>query len=142
MSTTNKVILIGNLGSDPEIRQLPSGEKVANFSIATQESYKDKDGEKQTIVDWHNIRIFNQALINIVEKYIKKGSKIYVEGSLKHSKYKDKLDNDRYYTFVKVNSSLHKLLLLDSIRNDNEEPVFNNQANNSKDYARMKDEGY
>jgi single-strand DNA-binding protein len=108
--TTNKVILIGNLGANPEIRQMQSGNFVATFSIATHESYKDNEGVKE-ITDWHNIKVFNPGIIQIVKKYLQKGSKVYIEGALKTTKYKDQQGNDRYSTFVKVS---HRLLMLDS----------------------------
>lgn len=138
-ATTNKVILIGNLGKAPEIRQLQSGNFVANFSLATHEHYKDKLGEKKEITDWHNVQVYTPGIIQIVEKYVQKGSKIYIEGALKYSKYKDKLGNDRSMTFIKVSDKNHKLILLDSKTNKEE---FNNDFNKNKDYKRMKEEGY
>lgn len=86
MAGVNKVILIGNLGRDPEIRAMESGRKVANFSIATTEVYKDKNGERQEKTEWHNI-VFWSPLADIVEKYVKKGSKLYIEGRLRTRTY-------------------------------------------------------
>lgn len=87
MSGVNKVIVLGNVGNDPEIRYMPNGNAVASFSIATSEQWKDKNtGEKQERTEWHNITIFGK-LAEIVEKYVKKGSKLYIEGKLKTDKY-------------------------------------------------------
>jgi len=83
MSSVNKVILIGNLGQDPDIRAMGSGDKVANLSIATSESWKDKSsGEKKERTEWHRVVIFNQGLVKVAENYLKKGSKVYIEGQL------------------------------------------------------------
>jgi len=98
--SVNKVILIGNLGKDPEIRHLENGATVANFSIATSENYKDrKTGEKVTQTEWHNIVAW-RGLAEIAEKFIKKGDKIYIEGKLKTRTWQDKEGNNRYSTEV------------------------------------------
>lgn len=99
----NKVFLIGNLGKDPEVRRLESGSTVAKFSLATNENYKDKAGEWQTITEWHNIVIW-RAQAERAEKELKKGSLAYVEGKLTHRSYKDKDGNDRYITEVVANT--------------------------------------
>jgi len=99
----NKVILIGNLGKDPEVRHLDNGASVAKFSLATNESYRDKAGEWQQNTEWHNI-IMWRFLAERAEKNLKKGSTIYVEGKLTHRKYQDKEGNDRYVTEVVANS--------------------------------------
>jgi len=96
----NKVILIGRLGIDPEVKHLEEGKAVANFSLATSESYKDKNtGERVETTDWHNIVLWNK-LAEISEKYLKKGSQVYIEGSLKTRKWKDRDGNDRWTTEV------------------------------------------
>lgn len=96
----NKVILIGRLGIDPEVKHLEEGKSVANFSLATSESYKDKNtGERIESTDWHNIVLWNK-LAEISEKYLKKGSQVYIEGSLKTRKWKDRDGNDRWTTEV------------------------------------------
>lgn len=96
----NKVILIGRLGIDPEVKHLEEGKTVANFSLATSESYKDKNtGERIESTDWHNIVLWNK-LAEISEKYLKKGSQVYIEGSLKTRKWKDRDGNDRWTTEV------------------------------------------
>jgi single-strand DNA-binding protein len=98
--SVNKVILIGNLGKDPEVRHLESGVAVANFSIATSESYKDKtSGERKTQTDWHNIVMW-RGLADVAEKYLKKGSSVYIEGKLKTRSWDDKEGNTRYTTEV------------------------------------------
>ncbi|MGB5305259.1 MAG: single-stranded DNA-binding protein [Gammaproteobacteria bacterium] len=96
----NKVILVGNLGKDPEVRYMPSGNAVANVTLATTESWKDKQsGEKQERTEWHNIVFYNR-LAEIVGEYLKKGSQVYVEGSLRTRKWQDKSGNDRYTTEI------------------------------------------
>ncbi len=96
----NKVILIGNLGKDPEVRYLPSGSAVANCTLATSESWKDKQtGEQQERTEWHNVVFFNR-LAEIVGEYLKKGSQVYVEGSLRTRKWQDKEGRDRYTTEI------------------------------------------
>lgn len=96
----NKVILIGNLGKDPEIRYMPSGSAVANITLATTESWKDKKtGDQQERTEWHNVAFFNR-LAEIVGEYLKKGSQIYVEGKLRTRKWQDKNGNDRYTTEI------------------------------------------
>lgn len=99
----NKVILVGNLGKDPEVRYMPSGAAACNFTIATTESWKDKQsGEKQERTEWHNISMFGR-LAEIAGEYLKKGSQVYVEGSLRTRKWQDKSGNDRYTTEVIAN---------------------------------------
>lgn len=95
----NKVILVGNLGRDPEVRSLDNGAKVAKFSVATNESYKDQAGEWQTVTEWHDVVVW-RALADRAETTLKKGSMVYVEGKLTHRKYQDKDGNDRYVTEV------------------------------------------
>ncbi len=95
----NKVILVGNLGKDPEVRTLESGAMVATFSLATSESYKDKNGERQTVTEWHNIVVW-RGLAEVADKYLKKGNQIYVEGKLKTRNWQDKDGNTRYTTEV------------------------------------------
>ena len=99
----NKVILIGNLGRDPEVRYLEGNVAVARFSVATNESYKDKKGEWQTATEWHDVVVW-RSLAERAEKQLKKGSQVFVEGKLTHRKYQDKDGNDRYVTEVVANS--------------------------------------
>lgn len=97
----NKVTLIGNLGKDPEIKSTQDGRELANFSIATTESWKHKNtGEKKTKTEWHNVVVFNQGLVGIVKSYVKKGSKLYVEGQLQTRKWTDNNGVDKYITEI------------------------------------------
>ena len=108
----NKVILVGNLGKDPEIRYLPSGGAVANFSIATSESWKDKStGEQKEKTEWHNISIFGK-LAEIAGEYLRKGSQVYIEGALQTRKWQDQNGNDRYSTDVVLNGFDCKMQML------------------------------
>ena len=111
----NKVILIGNLGRDPEIRYAQNGNKIANFSVATSESWKDKQsGERREKTEWHRIVVFNEGLATIVEKYVKKGSKVYIEGALQTNKWQDKETGaDRYTTEVVLQGFNSSLTMLD-----------------------------
>ena len=99
MSGVNKVILIGNLGKDPEVRYLDNGVAVANISLATSENYKNKQGERVTQTEWHDIVLW-RGLAEVAEKYLKKGSSVYVEGKLRTNKWVDKDENTRYKTEI------------------------------------------
>ena len=99
MSGVNKVILIGNLGKDPEVRYLDNGVAVANISLATSESYKNKEGERITQTEWHDVVLW-RGLAEVAEKFLKKGSSVYIEGKLKTNKWVDKDENNRYKTEV------------------------------------------
>ena len=113
--SVNKVILLGNLGRDPEVRNFPNGGKVANFSIATSENWKDRNtGERRERTEWHNISITNEALVRVAEQYLKKGSKVYVEGQLETRKWQDQTGNDRYTTEVVLRPYRGELTMLDS----------------------------
>lgn len=115
MASVNKVILIGNLGADPEIRQTQDGRKIANLSIATSESWKDKStGEKREKTEWHRVVIFNEGLCNIVERYLKKGSSIYIEGQLQTHKWQDKDGADKWTTEVVLQGYNSTLTMLGS----------------------------
>lgn len=100
MSSVNKVILLGNIGKDPEVRETKSG-KVVNLVLATSERYTDKSGQKQENTEWHNLVVFGK-LADVVTKYVKKGDKLYVEGSITTRKWEDKEGNTRYNTDIKV----------------------------------------
>ena len=118
--SVNKVILIGNLGRDPEVRTFQNGGKVCNFSIATSETWKDRNsGERQERTNWHNIAIFNENLAQIAEQYLRKGSKVYVEGQLETRKWQDQAGNDRYTTEVVLRNFRGALTLLDGRNEDN-----------------------
>ena len=99
MASVNKVILVGNLGRDPEVRYMPNGDAVANYSIATTETWKDKQGNRQEKTEWHNIVMYRR-LAEIAGEYLKKGSSVYIEGRLQTRKWQDKQGNDRYTTEI------------------------------------------
>lgn len=111
--SVNKVILVGNLGRDPEIRSFPNGGRVANFSIATSESWKDKaTGERKERTEWHRISVTNDALVGVVERFLKKGSKVYIEGQLETRKY-EKDGRETYTTEVVLRPYRGELTMLD-----------------------------
>jgi single-strand DNA-binding protein len=99
MASVNKVILVGNLGKDPEVRYMPSGEAITNITVATTDTWKDKNGEKQERTEWHRIAFFGK-LAEIAGEYLKKGSQVYLEGRLQTRKWQDKDGNDRYTTEI------------------------------------------
>jgi single-strand DNA-binding protein len=109
----NKVQLIGNLGKDPEIRRTQDGRPIANFSIATSETWRDKDsGERKERTHWHRVVVFNEGLCKVIEQYVKKGSKVYVEGALQTRKWTDKDGADRYSTEVVLQGFQAQLVML------------------------------
>ena len=113
--SVNKVILIGNLGKDPEIRRTQDGRPIANLSVATSESWRDKNtGERKEKTEWHRVVIFNEGLCKIVEQYLKKGSKVYLEGQLQTRKWQDKDGNDKYSTEVVLQGFNSQLTMLDT----------------------------
>lgn len=114
MSGVNKAIVVGNLGGEPDIRTGQSGKKVASFSVATGEQWRDKTtGERKESTDWHRIVIFNENLVEIAEKYLRKGSKVYIEGKMKTRKWTDQGGVDRYVTEVVLQAFNATLTLLD-----------------------------
>jgi single-strand DNA-binding protein len=114
MASVNKVILVGNLGADPESRSLNNGGEVVNMRVATSESWKNKDGERQERSEWHNVVIFNEGLAKVAKSYLRKGSKVYLEGQLQTRKWQDKDGNDKYTTEVVLQRFRGELVLLDS----------------------------
>lgn len=112
--SVNKVILIGNLGRDPETRNFPAGGKVCNLRIATSETWKDKNsGERKEKTEWHTVAIFNEGLVRIAEQYLKKGSKVYIEGQLQTRKWQDQSGADKYSTEVVLQGFGGTLTMLD-----------------------------
>ena len=112
--SVNKVILVGNLGKDPEVRRLTSGDPVVNLSIATSESWRDKaSGEKKEKTEWHRVVIFNKNLADVAEKYLKKGAKVYIEGQLQTRKWTDKDGAEKYSTEVMLQNFRGELTMLD-----------------------------
>ncbi|HET9336409.1 MAG TPA: single-stranded DNA-binding protein [Sphingomicrobium sp.] len=114
MAGVNKVILVGNLGADPEARSLNNGGEVVNMRVATSESWKDRDGNRQERTEWHNVVIFNENLGRVAKNYLKKGSKVYLEGQIQTRKWTDQSGNDRYTTEVVLQRFRGELVLLDS----------------------------
>jgi len=113
--SVNKVILVGNLGKDPEVRRMTSGDPVVNLSLATSESWKDKaSGERKEKTEWHRVVIFNKNLAEVAEKYLRKGSKVYVEGSLQTRKWTDKDGAEKYSTEIVLQNFRGELTMLDT----------------------------
>ncbi len=113
--SVNKVILVGNLGRDPEVRQLPDGNPVVNISVATSENWRDKaTGERRERTEWHRVVIFNERLADVAQRFLKKGSKIYLEGQLQTRKWTDQSGQDRYSTEVVLQRFRGELTMLDS----------------------------
>lgn len=113
--SVNKVILVGNLGNDPEVRTLPSGGKVVNLSVATSERWKDRNsGEQREKTEWHRVVIFSEGLARVAENYLRKGSKVYLEGQLQTRKWQDQSGQDKYSTEVVLQGFNAQMVLLDS----------------------------
>jgi single-strand DNA-binding protein len=113
--SVNKVILVGNLGADPEIRRLNSGDPVVNLRIATSETWRDKNsGERKEKTEWHSVVIFNDNLAKVAEQYLKKGMKVYIEGQLQTRKWQDQTGNDRYTTEIVLQKFRGELQMLDA----------------------------
>ncbi len=117
----NKVMLIGHLGADPEVRSFQNGGKVCNLRIATSESWRDRQtGERQTRTEWHSVAIFSEGLVGVAERYLRKGSKVFIEGQLRTRKWQDQSGQDRYSTEVALQGRNGTLTMLD--RADNNQP--------------------
>jgi single-strand DNA-binding protein len=114
MAGVNKVILVGNLGDDPEVRSLNNGGEVVNMRVATSESWKDRDGNRQERTEWHRVVIFNENLGKVAKSYLKKGSKVYLEGQIQTRKWQDQSGQDKYSTEVVLQRFRGELVLLDS----------------------------
>ncbi len=129
----NKVILVGNVGQDPEVRTLSDGREIANFSLATSESWKDKStGEKKEKTEWHRVVIFSQGLVNIVKNYVKKGTKLYVEGSVQTRKWTDAQGVEKFTTEIVLQNFNSSLQILDSRERSP------GQSSSSSDYSSSK----
>lgn len=112
--SVNKVILVGNLGNDPEVRNLPSGGKVVNLSVATSERWRDRNsGEQREKTEWHRVVIFSEGLARVAEQYLRKGSKVYLEGQLQTRKWQDQSGQDKYSTEVVLQNFNSSMVLLD-----------------------------
>lgn len=132
----NKVILVGNLGTDPEVRYLNDGSKVVSFSVATSDSWNDKaTGERKEKTEWHKVAIYNERLVDVAEKYLKKGSKLYLEGQIQTRKWTDQAGTDRYTTEVVLPKFKGELTMLDSrssgTSNDNHSDAFPMPSDNN-----------
>jgi single-strand DNA-binding protein len=114
MAGVNKVILVGNLGADPETRSCANGGEVVNLRVATSETWKDRDGNRQEKTEWHTVAIFNENLGRVAKSYLKKGSKVYLEGQLQTRKWQDQSGNDRYSTEIVLQKFRGELVLLDA----------------------------
>ncbi|CAB5162746.1 Ssb Single-stranded DNA-binding protein [uncultured Caudovirales phage] len=113
--SVNKVIIVGNLGADPEIKSFQNGGRIANMRIATSEAWKDRDsGERQERTEWHSVSVQGEGLAGVVERYLRKGSKVYIEGQLRTRKWQDQQGNDRYTTEVVLSGPRAVLTMLDS----------------------------
>ena len=126
MAGINKVILVGNLGKDPEVRTVQSGAQVARFSLATSETYTNKDGQRIENTEWHNVVLW-RGLANVAEKYLKKGNKVYIEGKLRNRQYEDKDGNKKYVTEIEATD----MLLLDKAQNTSGGNYTNNSYNSN-----------
>src|SRR4051812_27823177 len=114
MAGVNKVILVGNLGDDPEVRSLNNGGEVANMRVATSEDWQDKEGDRQERTEWHRVVIFNENLGRVAKSYLKKGSKVYLEGQIQTRKWQDQSGQDKYSTEIVLQRFRGELVLLDS----------------------------
>jgi single-strand DNA-binding protein len=138
--SVNKVILVGNLGRDPEVRRLTSGDPVVNLSVATSESWRDKaSGERKERTEWHRVVIFNENLAKVAEQYLHKGSKVYIEGALQTRKYTDKDGAEKYTTEVVLQKFRGELTMLDG-RGDSDRsdraPAMAGASENGRSFAR------
>src|SRR5271163_3318436 len=113
MASINKVILVGSLGKDPEIRHTKDGKAIATLSVATSQSWKDQSGERKEKIEWHKVVIFGDGLAGITEKYLKKGSRVYLEGALQTRKWQDQSGQDKYSTEIVLQGFRGELTLLD-----------------------------
>ena len=140
--SVNKVILIGNLGQDPEIRSFQNGGKIANLRIATSETWKDRNtGERKERTEWHTVAIYSEPLVRVAEQYLKKGSKVYVEGQLETRKWQDQSGNDRYSTEIALRPFRSELQMLDSPRGDDQQQGSRQQSARQASYDAQRPSG-
>lgn len=141
--SVNKVILVGSLGADPEIRRTQAGKPIANLRVATSESWRDANGDRKEKTEWSTVVIFNEGLCKVAEQYLKKGSKVYLEGSLATRKWQDQSGNDRYSTEVVLQGFNSTLVMLDGAKGEtrtNEAPARQTKANFNDFNQDMSDE--
>ncbi len=133
----NRAELIGNLGQDPEVRTLPSGNKVVNLSIATSESWRDKNsGERKEKTEWHRVVIFSEGLAKVAEQYLKKGAKVYLSGQIQTRKWQDQSGNDKYSTEIVLQGFNAQLLMLDGRRDGDGDDGGRSEPSRSQQPAR------
>lgn len=138
--SVNKVILVGNLGADPEIRRTNNGDMIANLRIATSESWRDKNtGERKDRTEWHSVVIFNEDLAKVAEQYLRKGAKVYLEGALQTRKWQDQNGNDRYSTEVVLQKFRGELQMLD---NQSERSDQSNRREEMRDQSNGQSGGF
>jgi single-strand DNA-binding protein len=131
MASVNRAIILGNLGNDPDIRSTQDGKEIANFSVATTDSWTDKKtNEKKQVTEWHKVVIFNERLVNVAKNYLKKGSKVYIEGQIKTRKWADKDGNEKYTTEIVLQGFNSVLTMLDGKKDNNESSQYEQQKNN------------
>ncbi|MBL6664261.1 MAG: single-stranded DNA-binding protein [Rickettsiales bacterium] len=137
----NKVILVGNVGQDPEIRTTQDGREIANFSLATSESWKDKSsGEKKEKTEWHRVVVFSQGLVGVIKNYVKKGSKLYIEGSLQTRKWTDNQGVEKYTTEIALQNYNSTMQILDSRdRNGSNQDSYSEKPNSSDNDISVED---
>ena len=134
--SVNKVILVGNLGKDPESRTFQNGGKVVSFSVATSENWKDRNtGERKEKTEWHNVSIFSEGLARVAEQYLKKGSKVYLEGQLETRKWQDQPGNDRYSTDVVLRQFNSAMVLLDRAEGGGSRGAFGGDEDSGGGYG-------
>ena len=136
--SVNKVILLGNLGQDPDVRTMQSGKKVATMSLATSDSWKDKEtGEKKEKTEWHRVVVFNEGLIGVVENYIKKGTKLYIEGAIKTRKWTDDSGTEKYTTEIVIQGYGGRIDIV-SAKGNNQEHLESQDMADSNDTSEKK----
>lgn len=132
-NSVNKVILVGNVGKDPEVRSTTDGKEIAVFSIATTDTWKDKStGEKKEKTEWHRVVVFNEGLVGVIKRYLKRGSRVYIEGSLQTRKWSDNAGQEKYSTEVVLQNFNSNLVLLDSKPTNT---TYDSNASNMSDFG-------
>lgn len=135
MSSVNKVILVGNLGRDPEVRNTQSGSKIVNLAIATSDTWNDRNtGERRDRTEWHRVSIFNERVGDVAERYLRKGRKVYIEGELRTRKWTDQQGVEKYTTEVVIAQFRGNLVLLDSQNKTNDQPAQSTNQTSTRRY--------
>lgn len=138
--SVNKTILIGNLGADPEVKSFANGGRIANLRIATSESWKTKEGEQREKTEWHSVTLNSDGLVSVAERFLRKGSKVYLEGKLQTRKWQDQSGNDRYTTEIVVGGFDGKLVMLDSAKGAGSNTGAQQQASTDSGFADLDDD--